>query len=136
MAESNNNNDQISNAQLMHSIGQLTGSVQALHQGLTARIEDMRSDIRRMEAAQSDRMDRMEENFGRRVDGVESNLSKRIDDVSDAINKRIDGIGTRVSNLEAEDKKMIEKVATMSAFGGGLGGALVTGAIELLKHIN
>ena len=39
------------NAQIMHGLGQLTGAVNALQQGLTARIEDIRSDIRRIEEA-------------------------------------------------------------------------------------
>ncbi len=123
------------NAQVMHSLGQLTGAVHAMHQGLTARIEDIKSDIRRMEAAQSDRMDRIEDSLGQRIDNVETNVGARVTEISDTINKRIDGLGTRVTALENEDKKIIEKVAKMSAFGGGVGGALVTAAVEIIKHI-
>lgn len=120
-----NNNNEVSNAQIMHSIGQLTGSVQALHQGLTARIEDMRADIRRLDEASSNRMNR-----------IEDNLTKQITDQGDALNKRIDGIGTRVTSLENEDKKMIEKVARISGIGGGVGGALAAAAVEIIKRVS
>lgn len=111
-------------AQIMHSIGQLTGAVNALQQGLTARIEDIRTDIRRIEDAQNERMDR-----------VETNLTSQIGQVREDVNKRIDGLGTRVTNLEAEDKRLIEKTAKLSALGGGVGGALAAAAVELIKRI-
>lgn len=111
-------------AQIMHSLGQLTGAVTALQTGLTARIEDIRHDIRRIESTQSERLDR-----------VENNLSGQIDQLREDVNKRIDGLGTRVTNLEAEDKRLIEKVAKLSALGGGIGGALAAGLVELIKHI-
>ena len=112
------------NSQIMHSIGQLTGAVQAMHQGLTARIEDIKSDIRRMELAQSERMDRIEDSLGQRIDNLET-----------SVGKRIDSLGTRVSNLEAEDKRLIEKTAKLSALGGGVGGALAAAAVELIKRM-
>ncbi|HTH39719.1 MAG TPA: polyhedral envelope protein [Rhodocyclaceae bacterium] len=111
-------------AQIMHSIGQLTGAVNALQQGLTARIEDIRHDIRRIEVAQTERLNH-----------VESNLTTQIQQVRDDVNKRIDGLGTRVTNLEAEDKRLIEKTAKLSAVGGGVGGALAAAAVELIKHL-
>ena len=109
--------------QVMHSIGMLTGAVQAMHTGLTARIEDIRKDIHRIEGAQSQRMDRMETAFNTRLGEVETNVSKRID-----------SMGARVTALEAEDKKLIEKTARLGAIGGGIGGALSAVAIELIKH--
>lgn len=114
----------VSNAQIMHSIGQLTGTVQAMHQGMTARLEDMREDIRRIEQASKEQMNR-----------VEDNLARQITDQGEMLNKRMDGIGTRVSALEAEDKKIIEKVAKLSALGGGVGGALAAAAVEIIKRI-
>jgi uncharacterized protein YPO0396 len=116
--------DRRDNSQIMHSIGQLTGAVQAMHQGLTARIEDIKSDIRRMELAQSERMDRIEDSLGQRIDNLET-----------SVGKRIDSLGTRVSNLEAEDKRLIEKTAKLSALGGGVGGALAAAAVELIKRM-
>lgn len=112
------------NAQVMHSLGQLTGAVNAMHQGLTARIEDIKADIRRMEAASADRMDRIEESLGKRIDILDSTVSKRID-----------GLGTRVTNLEAEDKRLIDKTARLSALGGGVGGVLAAAAVEIIKRL-
>lgn len=112
------------NAQVMHSIGQLTGAVQGMQQGLTARIEDIRHDIRRIEQAQNERLDH-----------VEANLAGQISQLREDVNKRIDGLGGRVTNLEAEDKRLIEKVAKVSAIGGGVGGALAAAAVELIKRI-
>ena len=121
---SQDENDRRDNSQIMHSIGQLTGAVQAMHQGLTARIEDIKADIRRMESAQSERMDRIEDSLGQRIDNLEA-----------SVGKRIDGLGTRVTNLEAEDKRLIEKTAKLSALGGGVGGALAAAAVELIKRM-
>ena len=112
------------NAQIMHGLGQLTGAVNALQQGLTARIEDIRSDIRRIEEAQTESLNH-----------VEDNLSGQITQLRVDIDKRIDGVATRVSNLEAEDKRLIEKTAKHSALGGGVGGALAAAAVELIKRI-
>lgn len=119
-------NEKLSNndAQLMHGMGQLAGAVTALQHGLTARIEDIRSDIRRIEEAQTERLNH-----------VENNLSNQITQLREDVNKRIDGLGTRVSNLEAEDKRLIEKTAKLSAVGGGVGGALAAVAVELIKRI-
>jgi len=116
--------DRRDNSQIMHSIGQLTGAVHAMHTGLTARIEDIKGDIRRLEQAQGERMTRIEEN-----------LTGQINQVREDVNKRIDGLGTRVTNLEVEDKKLIEKTAKLGALGGGVGGALAAAAVEIIKRI-
>ncbi|MDR2219325.1 MAG: hypothetical protein LBE24_01955 [Methylobacillus sp.] len=92
-------------SEIVSALGQLSGEVRMMHHGLTARIEDIKADIRRMEAAQSDRMDRIEATLGRRID-----------------------------NLEAEDKRLIEKTAKLSAINGGVSGAIVAAAVELLKR--
>ncbi|AST88011.1 hypothetical protein CIG66_17110 [Ralstonia pseudosolanacearum] len=111
------------NAQIMHMLGQLTGAVQTMHQGMTARLEDIRADVRRMEAAQGERMDRIEDSLGKRIDSLET-----------SVGKRIDSLGNRVTALENEDKRQIEKTAKLSAMGGGIGGALATVAVELIKR--
>jgi archaellum component FlaC len=116
--------DRRDNSQIMHSIGELTGAVHAMHQGLTARIEDIKSDIRRLEVAQSERMDRIEDGLGRRIDNLET-----------SVGKRIDGLGVRVTNLEEEDKRLIDKTARLGAVGGGVGGALAAGLVEIIKRI-
>ena len=121
MAEENKAAD---TAQIMHSLGQLTGAVHALQQGLTARIEDIRSDIRRIEETQNERLER-----------VENNLVDQIGQLRVDVNNRIDGLGKRVTTLEAEDKRLIEKTAKLSALGGGVGGALAAAAVELIKRM-
>lgn len=109
---------------ILHALGQLSGKVEAMHQATTARIEDIRADIKRLEQATDARINR-----------VESNLSDQMRDQGDQLSKRLDGLGTRVTNLEAEDKRLIEKVARVSALGGSVSGGLIAGAIELIKHI-
>lgn len=110
--------------QVLYSLGQITGTLKAMHEGLTAQIGDIRKDIARIESAQGERMDRMENAFNDRMTAVEENVGRRID-----------SMGTRVTALEAEDKRLIEKTARLSALGGGLGGALAAGAVELIKRI-
>lgn len=133
--------DRRADAEIMHGIGKLTGAVQALQDGLTARINDIRQDIRHLDQANNQRMDRIEASLGAKISDQGEAINRRIDDVAgqvksleENVGKRIDGLGSRVTSLEAEDKRIIEKVAGMSALGGGVGGALVAGAVELLKH--
>jgi len=109
---------------IMHSIGQLTGSVETMHQSLTARIGDIKEDIRRLDGASNERMNRMEES-----------LVRQIAEQGEAVNKRIDGMEARVSDLEKEDKGIIREIAKFSAIGGGASAALVTAAIELMKKL-
>lgn len=111
-------------AQVMYSIGQLTGTVNSMNQGMNARFEDVKGTIQGLEKAQGERMTR-----------IEDNLSAKIDQVREDVNKRIDGLGTRVTNLEAEDKRLIEKTAKLSALGGGIGGALAAAAVEIIKRM-
>lgn len=127
--------DRRDNSQIMHSLGQLTGAVQAMHTGLTARIEDIKGDIRRLEQAQGERMTRIEENLTGQIGQVRVDVNKRIDTLEASVGKRIDGLGTRVTTLEAEDKKLIEKTAKLGAIGGGVGGALAAAAVELIKRL-
>ncbi|WP_180131953.1 hypothetical protein [Rhodoferax sp. BLA1] len=111
-------------SQIMHSIGKLTGEVRAMHEGTTARIEDIRRDIARLEQAGNERMNR-----------TEQALSTQIREQGEHFKHRVDGIDKRVKDLEAEDKRLIEKVAKVSAMGGGISGALIAGAVEAFKHI-
>lgn len=107
---SENNNDMTAVAQ---AIGQLNGQLQVLHQSLTDAIGVIRDDLRRIENSSNDRLDKLENN----------------------LNKRIDSMGGRITALEAEDKRMIEKVSKLSALGGGVGGALAAAAVELIKRM-
>lgn len=132
---SDNKNDSVSNAQIMHSIGQLTGTVQAMHQGMTARLEDMRHDIRRIEQTSKEQMNRVEDNLAKQITEQGEVMNKRIDGLEKSVGEKITGLGTRVTALENEDKKIIEKVAKLSAVGGGVGGALSAAVVEIVKHI-
>lgn len=134
MGIDNNKND-VSNAQIMHSIGQLTGTVQAMHQGMTARLEDMRLDIRRIEQTTKDQMNRVEDNLAKQIADQGTSLEKRIDGVEKSVGEKINGLATRVTALETEDKKIIEKVARLSAVGGGIGGALAAATVEIIKRM-
>ena len=129
------NNNEVSNAQIMHSIGQLTGSVEAMHTGLTARIEDIRKDIDRLDKASNARMDRIEDNLTKQITDQGKSINKRIDGLEGSVNEKFKGLGTRVTALEQEDKKMIEKVAKLSAVGGGVGGALAAALVEIVKRM-
>jgi DNA anti-recombination protein RmuC len=135
MMSDNKNTGDVSNAQIMHSIGQLTGTVQAMHQGMTARLEDMRHDIRRIEQTSKEQMNRVEDNLARRIAEQGEEMNKRMDGLETSVGEKITGLGTRVTALENEDKKIIEKVAKLSAVGGGVGGALAAAVVEIVKHI-
>jgi hypothetical protein len=65
---------------------------------------------------------------------MESTFTQQVEAVEDRLVKRLDGLGSRVTALEAEDKKLIEKTAKLSAVGGGVGGALAAVAVELIKR--
>jgi hypothetical protein len=119
-----NDLQEVTNAQIMHSIGQLSGSVQAMHQGMTARIEDIRADIRRMEQTTNERILR-----------VEDHLANQIDSQREVLNKRIDGVDKRVIELEKEDKRLISKVSKIGVLGGGISGALTAAITEIVKHL-
>ena len=112
------------NDQLLMSLGKLTGAVDAMNDSLGARIADIRSDIARLEAAQNGRMDRIEAALGERINHLENNIEKRVD-----------GLDSRVSDLEAEDKRMIALTAKLAATGGIVSAMLVAGAVELAKRL-
>jgi|CXWL01.1.fsa_nt_gi tetrahydromethanopterin S-methyltransferase subunit G len=119
-----NDKQGVTNAQIMHSIGQLSGSVQAMHQGMTARIEDIRADIRRMEQSTNERIVR-----------VEDHLSTQIKTQGEHLNKRVDDVDKRVLELEKEDKQLIAKVSKIGVLGGGISGALTAAITEIIKHL-
>lgn len=103
-------NNEITVAQ---ALGQLTGELRVMHQSLTASIEVIRNDLHRIEDASNERMTQME----------------------DRLTSRINNMGGRITDLETEDKRLIEKVAKLSAVGGGVGGALAAAAVELIKRM-
>lgn len=121
----------VSNAQIMHSIGKLVGTVEAMNANMAA----IRGDIQKLDQAATARINRVEDNLSDKIKESGEALNKRIDDLEANVGGKIKGLGERVTALEGEDKKIIEKVAKLSALGGGVGGALAAAAVELIKHI-
>lgn len=126
-----NNNGDVSNAQIMHSIGKLSGTMEAVNESISA----IRADIQRNDQNSSIRLTRVEDNLSAKIKDQSEFLNKRIDVLDSSVKEKIGGLSTRVTELEKEDKLMIEKVAKLSAVGGGVGGALAAGLVELIKHI-
>lgn len=128
---SDNNNENVSNAQIMHSIGQLTGTVQAMHTGMTARIEDIRRDIIRMEQSTNERINRVEDNLTDKIKAQGEVFDQRLTSVEKGLGDKLSSLGTRVTSLETAEKDIIKKVAAVS----GVSGVLVAVGVELIKHI-
>jgi len=109
---------------IMHALGQLTGEVRTMHDANGKRFDDLKQDIQRLEKSINERISRVENSF-----------TQQLRDQGEQIGKRIDSIGNRVTSLENEDKRLIEKVSRVSAIGGSISGGLIAGAIELMKHV-
>lgn len=124
----NNNIHSTESAQILQAIGRVSGQMEMLigqHREQARSIESIRAEIRAQETR-----------FRDTVVQTEQRLSEKIDASLEPVNKRIDGLTTRVSSLEQEDKRLIEKVARVSAVGGSISGGLIAGAIELVKHLS
>ena len=123
----NNSITPTESAQILQAIGRVSGQMEMLigqHREQARSIEGIRAEIRDQEAR-----------FRETVAQTEQRLSEKIDASLEPVNKRIDGLANRVGELEKEDKRLIEKVAKVSAVGGTISGGLIAGAIELIKHI-
>jgi archaellum component FlaC len=116
-------------AALMHSIGQLTGIVQTLQDGTYRRIDDIKAELRRLEESQT-----------RGMAQLESRVTKNMDQLESRVSAQINGLGHRVDGLEEENKQQIADISKMSAkagsISGGIGGVLVSGAVELVRVIS
>jgi len=122
-----NNITPTESAQILQAIGRVSGQMEMLigqHREQARSIEGIRAEIRDQETR-----------FRETVAQTEQRLSEKIDASLEPVNKRIDGLANRVGELEKEDKRLIEKVAKVSAVGGTISGGLIAGAIELIKHI-
>ena len=114
-------------AQILQAIGRLSGQMEMLidqHREQVRSIDGIRAEIREQETR-----------FRGAVAQTERRLSEKIDASLEPVNQRIDGLTDRVGELEKEDKRLIEKVAKVSAVGGSISGGLIAGAIELIKHL-
>jgi chromosome segregation ATPase len=123
----NNSITPTESAQILQAIGRVSGQMEMLigqHREQARSIEGIRAEIREQETR-----------FRETVAQTEQRLSERIDASLEPVNKRIDGLANRVGELEKEDKRLIEKVAKVSAVGGTISGGLIAGAIEVVKHL-
>ncbi|MBI5918988.1 MAG: hypothetical protein HY849_06405 [Nitrosomonadales bacterium] len=124
--------EDVSNAQIMLSIGKLVGTVEAMNSSIAG----IRADIQKLDQTSTDRLHRVEDNLSDKIKEQGESLHKRIDGLESNVNEKIKGLSSRVTDLENEDKKMIEKVAKLSAVGGGVGGALAAAAVEIIKRVS
>lgn len=114
-------------AQILQALGRVSGQMEMLigqHREQARSIEGIRAEIRDQETR-----------FRDTVAQTEQRLSEKIDASLEPVNKRIDGLTSRVTSLEQEDKRLIEKVAKVSAVGGSISGGLIAGMVELAKHL-
>jgi len=98
---------------IAQALGELSGELRVSHQNQLRAIEMIREDLHR----------------------IEDGLNLRINRLEESVGKQIDMMGARVTSLEEEDKRLIEKVAELSALGGTVGGALAAAAVELIKRM-
>ncbi|MCL1860983.1 MAG: hypothetical protein FWG52_05545 [Proteobacteria bacterium] len=119
-----NEQQRMGDAAVAHQLGLLTGTVQQLHAALTTRIDDIRSDVRSLEASQRRSMENIESRLTQRIDGLEKNVGRRID-----------GLETRVGDLEKEDKSRLKNNSKAGGVSGGVVAALVAGAVEVIRII-
>lgn len=67
----------------------------------------------------------------RRIDDLKAEVSQRFDDLTKTVDTRFDSLDDRVATVEANERSTALRGA---AYGGGAA-ALVTAAIEAIKHI-
>ena len=118
-------NDQMNDASVAHQLGLLTGTVQSLHAALTTRIDDIRADVRALEASQRASMENIENRLLHRITGLET-----------TIGHRVDGLETRVGRLEEEDKNFLKASSKAGGVSGGVVSVMVSGGIELIKVLS
>jgi hypothetical protein len=110
----------MSGESLERAIGELSG----ITKGLADNVQAVREDIRRMREENA-------ANIGR----VETSLKGQIKELGDTVDQRFQSHGKRLDRLEEQDKTFISQIAKQSAIGGGIAAALVSGAVELMKHL-
>jgi len=101
------------NAAIMHILGQIQGENRAMFNSLSNDLLVIREDIKRVEATSQAQVRHLEEN----------------------LNLRLGMVDRRINNLELQDKIHIKQIATNGALSGGISGALITGFVELAKHL-
>ena len=105
--------DTQNNSNIMHILGQMQGESRASFQNTSESLALIREDIKRSEE---------------RMQGQIAHLEKNVNASIDAVNRRVD-------KLESQDKVHIKEIARQSAISGSITAAIVSGMVELIKHI-
>ncbi len=120
-----------SNAQLMHEIGKIAGKLDTLGDAVNDNLANLRQDIRHVR----DDMNRIHAEHSAGLQQLREEIVRMIAQSEKRMESRLDDTNRRVDRLEAEDKKLIAKLAGLTAAGGGVGSALTLVATEILKRI-
>lgn len=97
---------------IMHKLGEMQGKTEAQFQAMFNYFDLVRADISRVEKSTSEKIQQLENHTKDRLNSVE----------------------LRLKDLENEDKSQLKQLASNS-LSGGISGALITGFIEIIKHI-
>lgn len=123
--------DNNNNSQLMHEIGKISGKLDTLADAVNDNIGSLRQDVQnvrsemiRIHTAQSASLQQLRDDLTKMIEQSEERTAARLEDT----NRRVD-------RLEEEDKRVIAKLAGLTAAGGGVGSALTLVATEILKRV-
>ena len=116
------------NSQLMHEMGKIAGKLaDAVNDNigsLRQDVQNVRSEMIRIHTAQSASLQQLRDDLTKMIEQSEERTAARLEDT----NRRVD-------RLEEEDKRVIAKLAGLTAAGGGIGSALTLVATEILKRV-
>lgn len=96
------------NDQVIQLLGELKGELKGMRDVITANHESAKQ----------------------RTESNHIAVNQRLTDMQEAMGQRLDAVEKRIEHVEVEQKNIIWKVASWSS----LGGAIVAGGIELIKH--
>ena len=119
------------NSQLMHEMGKIAGKLDTLADAVNDNIGNLRHDIQQVRSE----MIRIHSEQSARMQQLRDDLTKMIEQSEERMAARLDDTSRRVDRLEEEDKRVISKLAGLTAAGGGIGSALTLVATEILKRV-
>lgn len=111
-------------AKIMHELGKISGKLETMDKAQANRMQTMREDMLRSHREHSEAIASLRIEVRQMIADAEARTDKRFEELAD-----------RVERLEAEDKRMLEKVAGIATAGGGIGSALVVAGMELFKRL-
>ena len=124
-------NDNNNNAQLMHEMGKIAGKLDTLADAVNDNIGSLRQDIQQVRSE----MIRIHTVQSASLQQLRDDLTKMIEQSEERTAARLEDTNRRVDRLEEEDKRVIAKLAGLTAAGGGVGSALTLVATEILKRV-